>query len=162
MAHFITSMRIICSIALLFCPVYSISFTFLYLLAGISDMLDGFVARQTGSESTFGARFDSIADFIFVLICFFKFIPVIHLSMCLIIWILVIAMIRIGNLVYGYLIKKEFIMLHTLMNKVTGLLLYILPLTLTFIDINKSAFAVCVLATCASIQETYLIYRLKS
>ena len=49
MANIITGIRIVCSIALLFCPVFSPAFYALYLTAGVSDMIDGTVARKTGT-----------------------------------------------------------------------------------------------------------------
>ena len=61
----ITGLRILVSAVLLFCPVFSPIFYVLYLIAGLSDMADGIVARKTNSVSEFGSRFDSIADFVF-------------------------------------------------------------------------------------------------
>ena len=62
MANIITASRIIISIALLFFPALSPEFYALYLAAGITDMLDGTVARKTGKVSDFGANLDSIAE----------------------------------------------------------------------------------------------------
>ena len=63
-ANIITGVRILCSIALLFCPAFSISFYSLYIIAGGSDMIDGAIARKTGTVSAFGAKFDTVADLI--------------------------------------------------------------------------------------------------
>lgn len=63
MANFITSLRIICSIALLFCPALSQVFYVLYIIAGVTDMIDGTVARKTNTVSEFGSRLDTVADF---------------------------------------------------------------------------------------------------
>ena len=59
----------LCECSTLFRPVFSSIFNALYLIAGISDMTDGIVARKTNSASEFGSRFDSIADYIFVAVC---------------------------------------------------------------------------------------------
>ena len=56
MANIITGVRILCSIALLFCPVFSPAFYALYIAAGLSDMTDGIVARKTGTAGAFGAK----------------------------------------------------------------------------------------------------------
>ena len=45
-ANIITIIRILCSFAILFCPVFSSAFYALYITAGVSDMLDGWVARR--------------------------------------------------------------------------------------------------------------------
>ena len=52
---------------------------------------------------------------------------------------------------------KRFIAEHTMMNKITGLLLFLLPLTLSFIELNYSALVVCSVATIAAVQEGHFI-----
>lgn len=157
MANIITSIRIVCSIALLFCPTFSIAFYVLYITAGISDMIDGTVARKAKTVSEFGSKLDTAADFVMVVVCLIKLIPIICLPLWLIIWIVVIALIKAVNLVSGYIMRKEFVVLHTGMNKATGILLFILPLTLTFIDIKFSGAFVSAVATFAAIQEGHYI-----
>ena len=157
MANIITSSRIVLSIALLFFPAFSPWFYALYLVAGITDMIDGTVARKTGKASEFGARLDSIADIIFVLVCLIKLIPVISIPTWLYVWIGIIALIKIINIVSGFIMQKRCIMLHTIMNKVTGLLLFILPLTVPFLEIKYAALPVCAVATFAAIQEGHFI-----
>ena len=157
MANIITTIRIICSITLLFCPVFSPAFFILYITAGITDMLDGAVARKTGTVSEFGSKFDTAADFMLVVVCLIKLIPVIHVPTWLIIWIIMIAVIKAINLISGYVIQREMVALHTVMNKVTGILLFVFPLTLTFIDLKYSGAFVSAVATFAAIQEGHLI-----
>lgn len=157
MANIITGIRIICSIALLFFPAFSPAFYTLYIVAGISDMIDGVVARKTGTVSEFGTKLDTAADFILVVVCLIKLIPIIHVPKWLIIWIIVIAVIKAINLISGYVMRKEMVALHTAMNKVTGILLFVLPLTLTFIDLKYSGAVVSTLATFSAIQEGHLI-----
>ena len=157
MANLITGIRIACSIALLFCPVLSPAFYILYIIAGVSDMIDGTVARKTGTVSEFGSRLDTAADFILVVVCLIKLLPVLHAPTWLIIWMIVIAVIRAINLLSGYVLRAEIVVLHTVMNKVTGVLLFALPLTLSFMDLNCSGAVVCAAATFAAIQEGHLI-----
>jgi CDP-diacylglycerol--glycerol-3-phosphate 3-phosphatidyltransferase len=157
MANIITCIRIVCSIALLFCPVFSPLFWALYITAGVSDMADGAAARKTGTVSEFGSKFDTAADFILVAVCLIKLIPVIHVPAWLIVWIIVIAAIKAVSLISGYVMRKEIVVLHTVMNKVTGILLFILPLTLTLIDLKYSGAFVCAAATFAAVQEGHLI-----
>ena len=156
-ANLITGMRILCSVALLFCPVLSTTFFALYLVAGLTDMIDGAVARKTGTASEFGARLDTAADFIFVVVCLIKLIPVLNIPTWLIIWIVVIALIKATNVVSGYVMRKRFGSVHSAMNKVTGVLMVILPLTLRLIDLKYSGAIVCAAATFAAIQEGHFI-----
>ena len=157
MANIITCIRIICSTALLFCPAFSPAFYVLYIIAGVSDMADGAVARKMGTVSEFGSKLDTAADFVLVAVCLIKLIPVICAPVWLIIWITVIAAIKAVNLISGYIMRKEIVVLHTAMNKVTGILLFALVPALKFIDIEYSGAAVCAAATFAAIQEGHLI-----
>lgn len=157
MANIITSCRILCSIVLLFPPVFSPWFYILYLLIGFTDMIDGTVARKSGSVSEFGSKLDTVADFIFVVVCLIKLLPAIDIPTWLLIWISLIALIKIINVVSGFICFKRFVSVHTVMSKVTGLLLFILPLTLPFIEMKYSAIFVCGAATFAAIQEGHFI-----
>ena len=157
MADIITGIRIVCSIALLFFPVFSPAFYVLYITAGISDMIDGAVARKTETVSEFGSKLDTAADLILVIICLIKLIPVLDIPSWLIIWIIIVALIKIINFISGYVMHKEFVAVHTVMNKVTGILLFILPMTLTIIDLKYSGTFVSAAATFAAIQEGHTI-----
>ena len=113
MSNIITGIRIICSIALLFFPVFSLKFYAAYIIAGVSDVLDGAVARKMGTVSEFGSKFDTVTDFIFVAVCLIKMIPVLYMPIWLILWIIVIAVIKAINLISGYVIPNEMVALHT-------------------------------------------------
>ena len=157
MANIITGFRITASLALAFCPVFSLPLFALYLIAGISDMVDGMVARRTSTASEFGARLDTAADFVFVVVCLIRLLPVIEMPTWLYVWIGVIAMIKGINIVSGYVMQKRFMAVHTVMNKVTGALLFVLPLTFQFVELRVTAMIVCAIATIAAIQEGHLI-----
>ena len=157
MANIITCFRILVSFALLFFPLHSVPFGLLYLTAGISDMVDGMVARRTNTTSGFGARLDTAADFVFVVICLIRLLPVMDIPTWLYVWTGVIALIKGINIVSGYVMKKRLVAVHTVMNKVTGALLFVLPLTIPLIEPSHSTIVVCAIATFAAIQEGHLI-----
>ena len=157
MANIITGIRIVLSIALMFCPALSPSFYALYIVAGFSDMIDGAVARKTGTVSEFGSRLDTGADIVFVAVCLIKLLPVLHIPVWLCIWIAIIAFIKVASIAVGFIRQREFISVHSVMNKMTGGMLFVLPLTLAFIDLKYSAVVGCVVATVAAIQEGYII-----
>lgn len=157
MANIITCIRIVCSIALLFFPAFSPAFYALYLAAGISDMIDGTVARKTGTASALGSTLDTVADFVLVCCCLIKLLPILHIPTWLLIWIIVIAVIKAINLVSGYVMRKEFVAVHSVMNKITGILLFVLPLTLSFVPLPYSGALVCAAATFAAVQEGHRI-----
>ncbi len=78
-ANIITSSRIVLSLPLIFMPLTSPWFYALYLLCGLSDMIDGVVARKTNSASEFGARLDTLSDFVFMTVALIKFLPHLHI-----------------------------------------------------------------------------------
>ena len=156
-ANLITGTRILCCATLLFCPAFSASFYVLYLMAGLTDMVDGAVARKTGTVSTFGAKLDTAADFVFVAVCLWKLLPSLAVPLWLWIWIVLIALIKMINTISGYVIQKRYVALHTVLNKVTGVLLFLLPMTLPVAELKYSAPLVCTVATFAAIQERHFI-----
>ena len=157
MANTITLFRITVSIVLLFCPVFSSAFYTLYIAAGLSDMLDGFVARQTDTVSKLGARLDTIADFVLVVVCLIKLLPILSIPAWLYIWIGIIALIKVVNIVSGFTVQKRFVAVHSVMNKATGVFLFLLPLTISTVPVKTSVIVVCAAATFAAIQEDHFI-----
>ena len=156
-ANIITSSRILSSIGLLYCPVFSDSFYGLYIFCGLTDMVDGTIARKTGAASSFGARLDTVADFLFVIASFVKLVPVTRIPVWIWVWAAVIAAVKLVNLVWGFTQTKHMPALHTIANKATGLCLFLLPLTISFVDLRYTAPVVCITATIAAIQEGYYI-----
>ena len=158
MANIVTGCRILCSIGMLFFPAFSLGFFILYLICGLTDMVDGTIARKTNTASEFGAKLDSIADFIFVAAALLKILPVLAISCWLWLWILGIALVKIANVISGFVREKRFMVEHTILNKMTGFLLFLLPLTVLFIELKYSAAVVCFVATFTAIQEGYYIW----
>lgn len=159
MANIITGSRILISVVLLLCPALSPAFFIFYMIAGITDMADGAVARKTGTVCKFGSRFDSIADFVFVTVCLIKILPVVDIPLWLYEWITIIALIKISNIIFGYAMQKRFVAVHTLMNKATGMLLFMLPMTLSIFPLKYSGLPICLVATFAAINEGLRIGR---
>ena len=157
-ANIITTSRIVLSLPLLFIPLTSAWFYALYLLCGLSDMIDGTVARKTKSASEFGARLDTVSDFVFMTVALIKFVPYLHIPIWLWIWIGVIAMMKLGNAAWGFVCTKKFVSPHTVLNKIAGLLLFLLPVTISFVDLTYTLPIVCTLATVAAIHEVYDTY----
>jgi len=157
MANIITCLRIVISIVLLFCPALSPTFYVLYIAAGVSDIIDGAVARRTDTVSEFGSKLDTFADIVFVAVCLIKLLPVVNVPIWLYVWTGIVAIIKVTNIIVGYIRQKEFVSVHSIINKATGGLLFLFPMTITFINLKISAVIVCVVATAAAIHERYLI-----
>ena len=120
MANTITLFRMAAGIVLLLCPVFSPVFYVLYIAAGLSDMLDGFVARKTDTVSELGARLDTMADFVLVVVCLIKLLPILNIPAWLYGWIGIIALIKVANIISGFAAQKKLVTVHSVMNKATG------------------------------------------
>lgn len=154
-ANIITGSRIALSLPLLFIPLSSAWFYVFYMFCGLTDMIDGTIARKTETVSSFGSKLDTASDLVFMAVCAVKLLPKINICIWLWIWIAVIAIVKVTNIVIGFIRRKKLVALHTVLNKTTGLLLFFLPLTLQFIVPTYSLAVVCTVATIAALQEGY-------
>lgn len=160
--NIITLIRIPLSISLVFfCHNYPV-FIILYLICGFSDVFDGYIARKMNLQSITGAKLDSVADIfmygviIAVLIIWeqrglINFIPILAL----------ICLIRCINIMIGYLKFRQLVMIHTLANKISGLLVFFIPILYIMSGNIKTIWPVAIFALLASIEETVIIIRMK-
>ena len=151
----ITALRFFGAGCLLLCNPSDAAFWVIYGLCGISDMLDGFLARKLHAESKTGAVLDSVADICFVACCALRLIPVVQIPTWLWIWAGIIIAIKIANQVSAMIVCKAFCFPHTTANKLTGFLLFLFVPTV-FRSIVPIASVACV-ATFAAVQEGHFI-----
>ena len=156
-ANYISISRIIMAMVLLLSKTFSKTFYIIYIYCGLSDILDGFLARKYKIISKFGAKIDSVADMLFVGVSLLKILPVIEISIGIYIWIIIIVLIKVFNIILGYIYYKRLTLLHTIANKITGLALFAVPLMMNFIDIKILEILICGVATFSAIQEGHYI-----
>ena len=151
--NIITASRIVCSVFLLLIEPLSLWFLIIYLLCGISDIFDGYIARRTKSNSQFGATLDSVADAIFIGVLLIIFIPMFQWPLWILYWIGTIALVRFISLAVGFVKYHTFAFLHTYANKLTGLLLFSFPFSYSILGLTITAFILCGAATLSAIEE---------
>lgn len=159
-ANIVTVSRIVFAVLVLFCATFSIQFYAFYLLGGFTDMIDGWVARKLNLKSSFGAKLDTIADYVFVIAVLVKVLPGLHVPTWMWIWVLMIAFIKLTNLVSSLVLLRRIVPIHTVMNKITGFMLFLLPFGIVRGAWQVRAIAViatCSAATFAAIQEGHFI-----
>ena len=130
MANIITTIRIILVTILFFIFQDHVLFLSLYLIAGFTDILDGYVARKLNQTSELGAKLDSFADIILVAFVIYYILNQSEQLMLYIPLVLILFVLKISVIGIHYIKRKEIIIVHTIMNKATGLLLFSLPLFL--------------------------------
>ena len=128
-ANILTATRMILSVVLPFLPPLSAAFFILYALCGLTDMVDGTVARHFGSTSRFGALLDSIADIVFVIASAVRLFPVLYplLPAWWIYPVIVIVVVKLASFVAGFIKFRKPCFLHTYPNKLAGAVVFLLP-----------------------------------
>lgn len=151
--NIISLVRIFLSLILFFLNPFSTLFYMIYFICGISDIIDGYIARKTNTASRLGAILDSIADIVFMGAVLVIILPKIIIPMLILIWVVIIAFVRIISLLIAYFKFHAFAILHTYSNKVTGFLLFCTPFLFNHIDINILGFVICAAASTSAIEE---------
>jgi len=155
--NIITLLRIAGSMGLLFCDVMGVAIWIIYALCGISDIVDGWLARKLKCVTKKGALLDSLADICFVVCCAWKLLPILELPQWLWLWAGVNVAIKVVNQIFALVMYGCFQFPHTLANKATGFLLFI-TVPMTFWSIIPIAI-VAAIATFSAVQEGHFIRR---
>ena len=157
MANALTISRIVLGITLLLTEAFSLPFFVIYGFAGLTDTLDGLVARTTGTESELGARLDSIADLVLTIACLVKVLPAISMPTWLWAWMAAIVLVKVINVISGLVIERRLVLPHTIANKAAGLAAFLVPFAIPMFGITVPAIVACTVATFAAVQEGHLI-----
>lgn len=153
----ITCFRIILSACLLFMNPDQISFLLTYITCGFTDVVDGYLARKWNLNSEIGAMLDSMADFIFITVVFVIFVPRLEWKGWMLWWIGIIAVIRVLSILIGAVRFKTIASIHTYGNKITGLLLFCVPILLQALGLVISVIMICAVASVSAIEELMII-----
>lgn len=160
-ADIITISRMLFSVLMFVFSPYSPYFSALYLLCGISDVLDGWTARKLHTESEQGAMLDSIADLMFAAVYAVRILPFLSVPFELLIWALLIAAAKIAVIIIAGRKAHRLKIEHSFGNKLTGLMLFLLPLSVSIADVRYGAAIVCMAATVTLIREMTQVLRNK-
>jgi phosphatidylglycerophosphate synthase len=151
--NLITIARILGTLVLLVVEPFSGQFLMIYFLCGISDVLDGMIARKMNAASKNGQVLDSIADLFMVTVLLSIFIPNFKLPLWGISWIAVIAVVRLVSLGVGFVRYKQPAFLHTYANKLTGIALFSFPFLYVGLGLSAATILVCFIASVSAVEE---------
>lgn len=153
--NIITFLRIVLALSLIAIKPRSDLFFLMYAITGITDMLDGWIARKTHTESELGARLDSIADIVFYGVTALKIIPSLLNVLEPFVWgiIAVVLILRIVSYVIAGIKYHQFASLHTYMNKLTGFLIFTIPYIISQSFAMQAYMIISVVAVLASLEE---------
>ena len=165
-ANIISSSRIIAAISLFFFTKVSYPFVIVYVFCGLTDLVDGKLARKLNITSSIGALLDTIGD----VLTYLAFVKILIIQQLIPLWFIVWYIVAmIGNGIAAIIAKKrfgEFYFIHSLFGKVLGVSLFILPLMLRMTEkIQNNNYiclsVICVVATLSAFETIYIQLKAK-
>lgn len=152
-ANIITVIRVLLAPVLFNVKPFGVAFFIIYAVCGISDLLDGIIARKTHTESKFGSILDSFADF--VVLCIVVTILSINIVIAdfIIYWIISIVCIKAVSLIVGGIKYKKAAFLHTLANKFAGIVIFLAVFLIAIVNVEVVLIILCVITSVAAIEE---------
>ena len=161
LADMITLSRMVFAVAMVIAQPFSVLFWLCYLCGGLSDVLDGPVARKYNQQSDAGARLDSIADLVFAAAIFIVAVRSIYFPLWVWLCIAVIALLRIASYAIGFYKYHTFASLHTIMNKVSGASIFAFPLLYALVGAAAASAIVCAICFIAAVEELLITVKSK-
>lgn len=159
--NLLTTLRIVGALVLIFLPTMGTAFYVIYVLCGLTDALDGALARKLNTASVFGAKLDSAADLSFYAVMLLKLLPNLRKRLPGWIWYFValVLLIRLASYLASAIRFKKFASLHNIANKATGAGVFGIGIAMRTSYLTPYAVLVTTLALFSSTWE--LIYHLR-
>lgn len=151
--NFITCIRMLGAVCLLFIKPFDSVFFIVYGICGISDALDGYAARKLKCATRLGQTLDSVADLFFFGIVLFIFIKTAVLPVWAVYCITGICLLRVLSLLAGFLKYRKPAFLHTYANKAAGAVLFFFPFLYLAFGGTASVLMACGAAAIAAVEE---------
>jgi len=164
MANIITILRILGTLLLSVTNPLTTEFYVIYTMTGVTDVLDGYIARKTNTVSELGSKLDSAADLMFYGIMVYRLLPILSELLPVGIWYTLtgIVILRVFTYVFTAIKYKEFMSNHTYFNKMTGLCAFSVPYFVKFHGVLMGICTLtCVICVVASIYDCILAFKHK-
>lgn len=156
--NMLTIARIIGASVLLLIAPFTAAFYIIYTITGVTDALDGFIARKTNTVSELGARLDSISDLTFYSCLAIRIFPTLMEVLPKAVWYTLYTVLAIRALSYlcAYLKFGRFAAVHTYLNKLTGLMVFFIAYVITTPAAIPYCWAAVTVAGISSIEELFI------
>ena len=148
----LTSVRIVISSILLMFSGFSIAFLSLFCVCGVMDLIDGPVARATGSQSVLGAKLDTTGDVMTYLamvkaLILEKVIPVRTL-----LWFAIPLFGMLVSAFIGKLRFHSFVFTHTALSKLFGAGCFFVPFSVALNTVSRHLKVLWLVAFLAGVE----------
>ena len=146
-ANVLTVTRIIlATVLLIFFREISVLFLIIFTIAQFTDIIDGTIARKTGSCSKLGALLDSIADLLLAsnLIKILFTMKIITKRNA--IWLFIVLLIGTISPIINFIKHKKLFFIHSIPCKIFGSIILVMPYAVYFGFVEQFlTFALCLL-----------------
>ena len=156
LANIITSVRIVGAVVLFFFTEINSAFLCIYAFCGLTDLIDGPIARKTHSESAVGALLDTVGD-VATYVALAKILLSQHMVPAWALWWYVPAGVAI--LCSGFIALARFgrfFVVHSLFGKQMGAAAFLMPFTLRLGLLIPCFVTICVAATVSAVETAVL------
>ena len=162
------------SVVLLFVAHRPVAFVIVYIITGLTDVFDGWLARKFHWDSELGAKIDGFADIAFMLSLLGVIFGVLGKTLIpqikpyVVYGVAAVALLKLVNLAFTKIKFKQWATMHTLANKYTAFPFYVLvPLFVVFVDqipswLNMTLLVLLGTVFVANLEETWILSRLKA
>ena len=157
----LTALRLLGGIALIFLPLPGKAFLIVYCICGLTDLLDGFLARKLGTACSFGAKLDSVSDLTFYIVSMIRMIPFLRRRLPGWIWYIVgfVLALRLTCYLVAAFRLHRFAAVHTIANKATGALVFGIGPMLQLPWLTPYCLIVAAVATYSTLEELIMHLR---
>ena len=158
-ANIITFLRIPCAIIILINGKFNYLFYLLFLLGSFTDSIDGAIARKYNLQSRFGSILDSVADIFFFGSALYVTLSTNanNLNDTARIMLVAVVIFRVICYLIGYIKFKTLAALHTFLNKLTAIAIFISIMAIPFIGISIPCIITCTIALAAVFEEIMIV-----
>ena len=99
---------------------------FILIIIGLTDVLDGYLARKYKKQTIIGSWLDSISDLIFyILLVIYTLLNEYEIINAIKYYVIIVIVLKLLTIIIGFIKYKKFGFLHTLGNKITGIILFV-------------------------------------
>lgn len=165
----LSAARIVLDLSLLFFAYYTPWWVFaiVYFAAGLTDVLDGWIARKYNVESSLGSKLDAWGDtllFASALICMAFLVDLeVDVPRCL--FVLSFGVVyKLANVVVTRVRFGEWNMMHTIMNKMVFVTLFFyVPIFMALGEVNNGMIlGITIAVIIACMEETLTLMKLET
>lgn len=155
--NILTCLRIAGAAGLLLLPPLSLWFLVVYALCGLTDVLDGYIARRQKCVTKLGAALDSAADLAVILCTVIALLPILDIPLWLIIWVAAIFLVRCVTATVGFVKFHALAFIHTVANKVAGVCIFLFPLWYAMFGLPYTGALLCGVASVSAVEELIIV-----